>query len=169
MGVANANLLIMESLPVVDFSSPDKKETASRIVHVMETVGFLYLDNVPGYNIEAEEELMEANKWFFSLSLEKKLSVARYLYNNKNRNFYRGYFGLDKDYSSYKEGYEFGQDSSTCPGYDRETDDGFPLTENNVWPQPDPNETEDERKFYTKFKETVGKHYMYILYNIHVY
>ena len=79
----------MESLPVVDFSSPDKKETASRIVHVMETVGFLYLDNVPGYNIETEEELMEANKWFFSLPLEKKLSVARYLYNNENRNFYR--------------------------------------------------------------------------------
>lgn len=150
----------MESLPAVDFSSPDIKGTASRIVHIMETVGFLYLDNVPDYNVQVEEELLEAHKWFFSFPLEKKMRVARYLYNKQSGNFYRGYFGLDKDYSSYKEGYEFGQDSFTWDDYQpNNSDEGFPMTEENVWPQPDPNDSQEERDKYIKFKETVGNHF----------
>ena len=149
----------MESLPAVDFSSPDKEGTASRIVDIMESVGFLYLDNVPGYNLQVEQELLDINRWFFTLPHDKKMSVARYLYNKKNRLFYRGYFGVDKDYSSYKEGYEFGQDGTTCPGYKLDTDEGYPMTEENVWPEPDPDDSEEEKEKYKKFKEVVVEHY----------
>ena len=66
--------IIMESLSVVDFSSPDRKETASRIVHVMETVGFLYLDNVPGYNIRRSRGRTNGGKQMvlFSTSREER-------------------------------------------------------------------------------------------------
>ena len=149
----------MDSLPIVDFSSPDTEGTASHIVHIMETVGFLYLDNVPGYDLQEEAELFEINKWFFNLPEERRLRVARYLYNKENRVFYRGYFGVDKDYSSYKEGYEFGQDSITSPGYKLTSDEGFPVTEANVWPEPDPSDSQEEKERYAKFKEVVVKHY----------
>ena len=149
----------MDTLPIVDFSSTDTEGTASRIVHIMETVGFLYLDNVPGYNLEEEAELLEINKWFFNLPKERRLKVARYLYNKNNKVFYRGYFGLDKDYSSYKEGYEFGQDSITSPGFKLTSNEGLPVTEENAWPEPEPSDSQEEKERYAKFKEVVVKHY----------
>ena len=39
----------------------------------METVEFVYLDNVPGFNKEFEENLHKAASWFFSLPVDEKL------------------------------------------------------------------------------------------------
>jgi len=45
----------MESLPVIDFPNPDRHELTKELTKAMEVVGFVYLDNVPGYNKEVEE------------------------------------------------------------------------------------------------------------------
>lgn len=50
----------MESLPVIDFSNPDRHELAKELTKAMKVVGFVYLDNVPGYNREVEEKLYKA-------------------------------------------------------------------------------------------------------------
>ena len=71
-----------ETIPVIDFSSPNRQEKAQKIVTAMESVGFLLLDKVPGHN---EQELRSWVNWFWSLSKEKKMSIARRKYNSKNR------------------------------------------------------------------------------------
>ena len=50
------------SLPIIDFSSPNRLATAKVLTEAMETVGFVYLDNVPGFNKEdilcTEQEIL---------------------------------------------------------------------------------------------------------------
>lgn len=48
---------VMDSIPVVDFSNPDREANSKELVRAMETVGFVYLDNVPGYNSSVEKKL----------------------------------------------------------------------------------------------------------------
>ena len=72
----------MESLPIVDFSLADRKEKSKQITWIMETVGFLYLDNVPGYD---EQELRKYTDWFHDLCKEKKMKVARKAYNPESK------------------------------------------------------------------------------------
>ena len=67
----------MESLPVIDFSNPDRHGLAKELTKAMEVVGFVYLDNIPGYNREVEEKLYKAASWFFSLPLDEKLHVSQ--------------------------------------------------------------------------------------------
>lgn len=55
-----------QNLPVIDFSpNADRKGNAKRLAVAMESVGFVYLDNVPGYNEEVEARLHKAAQWFF--------------------------------------------------------------------------------------------------------
>ena len=145
----------MESLSVIDFSSPDREKNAQEIVRTMETVGFLYLDNIPGYDVHHEEQLLSYTKWFFDLSLEKKTKLATRKYNKQSKRIYRGYFGLDHNYSSYKEGLELGP----YPDYREDSVDvasGLPLMEENVWPQPNDGEKSDA---YDQFRAFMVKHY----------
>jgi len=81
----------MESLPVIDFSNPDRHELAKELTKAMEVVGFVYLDNVPGYNREVEEKLYKAASWFFSLPLDEKLRVSPRRWNKDAAGVYRGY------------------------------------------------------------------------------
>jgi isopenicillin N synthase-like dioxygenase len=69
-------------LPVIDFSSPDRLKKAQEIVRAMETVGFLFLDKVPGHD---ERVLRKWVDWFWSLSKEKKMKIARKRYNPTNK------------------------------------------------------------------------------------
>ena len=62
---------------------------------------------------------------------------------------YRGYFGVNKVGSSYKEAYEIGKD---MPKDDPNYKTSFPISEHNVWPQA--VEGEDEAQ-YSKFKEVM--------------
>ena len=150
----------MASIPVIDFSSADRAKTAREIVQAMETVGFLYLDNIPGYDKNYEEELLRYTKWFFTFPLEKKLQLATKKYNKSSKQQYRGYFGLDENYSSYKEALEFGP----YPDYRYDPADvasGLPITEENVWPEPDESERHDPLrcKEYQDFKTFMTNHY----------
>ena len=74
---------IMDSLPVVDFSLSDRGENIKQVVEAMETVGFLFLDNVPGFD---ESVLRKQVDWFYSLPLEKKMTLARRMYNPQSTN-----------------------------------------------------------------------------------
>ena len=80
-----------QSLPVVDLSSLDRQETAKTLIKAMETVGFVYLDNVPGYSKEAEAEFLTVAKRFFSMSLEEKLRYSPKRWNKDAKGVYRGY------------------------------------------------------------------------------
>ena len=68
----------MASLPVIDYQENDRKELARKVVHSMETLGFMFLENVPGYD---EDELRWCVDFFFSLPQRKKLDIARRKYN----------------------------------------------------------------------------------------
>lgn len=69
------------SLPIIDMSNPDRQETARKLTKTMETEGFVYLDNVPGFNKQVETELLEAAQRFFSLPLEEKLRYSTKKWN----------------------------------------------------------------------------------------
>ena len=145
-------------MPVVDMSeatvSGNRLAVAKRLVHAMETVGFLYLDGIPGYN---EDELLECVKWFFDLPLERRLEVAKKQYNPTSKQLYRGYFGLNPEDVSYKEGYEFGLE--LCQD-DEVVKSAFPLYEPNIWPSP---ATEEEKQRISKFKDTISSYYKIML------
>ena len=65
---------------MIDYSSDvSRADQAAKVVLIMETVGFLFLENVPGYN---EDELRWCVDFFFEeMPAEKKLQVARIMYN----------------------------------------------------------------------------------------
>ena len=86
----------MESLPIINFSSPDRLATAKELKKAMETVGFVYLDNVPGFNKEVEENLHKAASWFFSLPLDEKLRVSPKKWNPGAKGVYRGYIPINE-------------------------------------------------------------------------
>ena len=75
----------------------------------METVGFVYLDNVPGFNKEVEENLHKAASWFFSLSLDEKLRVSPKKWNPDAKGVYRGYVPINEAEDHLREQYEMGE------------------------------------------------------------
>ena len=116
-------------IPIIDFSQPtqSRDKLASEIVNALETVGFLFLDNVIGYDSDLIER---ATKWFYSLPENTKHSLACKSFNPQNKNVYRGYFPANAQNSSFKEGYEIGEELS-----EKEIIEiGFPLYERNQWP-----------------------------------
>ena len=74
------------TIPVIDFSSSNRQKKAQQIIIAMESVGFLFLDKVPGHD---ELELKKWVDWFWNLSKEKKMSVAKRRYNPKNKHVRR--------------------------------------------------------------------------------
>ena len=65
---------------MIDYSSDaSRADKAAEVVGIMETLGFLFLENVPGYD---EDELRWCVNFFYEeMPSEKKLQVARILYN----------------------------------------------------------------------------------------
>lgn len=122
----------MTSLPVIDFSSACSDAVAARdLVHAMETVGFVYLDNVPGYDRQQEQRLLDETKWFFSLPLEEKLLVSPKKWNKQSKNVYRGYVPINVEKNYLREHYLVGDD---LPGDDPDKYSGNPLYEDSPWP-----------------------------------
>ena len=140
----------MDCLPIVDLASLDREANAKAIVEAMETVGFLLLENIARYD---EESLFNAIEWFFALPPEKKMTVTRKKWNKQAKSIYRGYFPVDDDSISYKEGYEFGPEVSPD---DPELVTAAPFVEHNVWPEG--GEGEDEEPF-RRFQETITSHF----------
>ena len=72
---------------------------------------------------------------------------------------YRGYFGVNRVGSSFKEGFEMGLD---LPEGDPDIQSGFPLTESNSWLRPD--DDQDTQPF-DRFRETMERYYS-LLYGV---
>lgn len=117
------------AIPVVDFSNPtqSRDKLARKIVDALETVGFLFLDNVVGFNSDLIER---TTRWFYNLPETIKHSLSCKYVNSKNKNIYRGYFPANAQNSSFKEGFEI------CEDLQKEEINriGFPLYEHNQWP-----------------------------------
>jgi isopenicillin N synthase-like dioxygenase len=99
-----------ESLPIIDLAplqdpqvKPEAlKELAATIRHTFETVGFAYLVN---HNVNLNhKELFDNTREFFALPQEEKLRLAKKTFVPTNTNTYRGYFPVQKNDTSYKEG-----------------------------------------------------------------
>lgn len=135
----------MESfdIPVIDFSSPDRQDTARQLIKAMEATGFVYIDNIPGFD---QQSLKQAALWFFSLPLEKRLQVAPKKYNKESKGIYRGYYPLIPEDTSLKEFFECAGELSPD---DPLIKDGHPLYESTPWPEEDT----------LPFREIVMKHF----------
>jgi isopenicillin N synthase-like dioxygenase len=81
-------------IPVIDLSNPDRKANAKKLAEAMETIGFAYFDNIPGYSIEAEKAALRAIKWFFSLPSEKKMECSPKRWNENSKSIYKGYYPM---------------------------------------------------------------------------
>lgn len=101
----------------------------------MESVGFVYLDNVPGCNKEVEAQLHEAATcFFFSKPLEEKIVVSPKNWNKDSPGVYRGYVPINLDQSHLREQYEMGE---VLPEDDPDRSSGNPLYEPTPWPNED--------------------------------
>ena len=127
-------IVSMEILPVVDFSNPNRQAKAKQLTEAMETVGFVYLDKVPGYSVEVEESLHKAAVWFFSKTLSEKLTVSSRNWNPKALGVYRGYVPINVAEGHLREQYEMGE---VLPNDDPDRNSGNPLYEPTPWPQED--------------------------------
>lgn len=78
-------------LPVIDLKKaqdPAKRlDVARKLVHALETVGFLYIDNAKDLD---SQKLLTNTRWFFSLPDEEKQQLSRRQWNPFSRNRYRG-------------------------------------------------------------------------------
>ena len=137
----------MTSIPCVDISKADRQEIAAELVRALENVGFLYLDNVNGFN---SDELYRATEWFFNLPEEKKKEVATVRWNPKSKNAYRGYFPAEEGGSSFKEGlelcHEVGPDDPDAKRV---------LYETNQWPVED--STVPFRQIMSKYQDDMNR------------
>ena len=131
----HAVLQIMDSasLPIIDFSNHDRQDTAMKLAEAMETVGYVYLDNVEGYNKEVEAELLQAAKWFYSMPLEEKLRYSPKKWNKDAKGVYRGYIPLPPDTTEHRlvERFIMGE---ILPDDDPERRSGNPLYEPTPMP-----------------------------------
>ena len=122
----------MTSIPVINFSSDcSDAVVAQDLVHAMETIGFVYLDNVPGYDKEQEQRLLDETKWFFSLPLEEKLLVSPSKWNKQSKSVYRGYVPISVENNYLREHYLI---ADHVPDDDPDKQ-GNPLYEDSPWPE----------------------------------
>ncbi len=132
----------MDTIPVIDFSEPDRQQTAMKLVKAMKEVGFVYLDNVPGYDKQLEDQLLQATKWFFGLPLEEKIKLSPKVWNSSATTVYRGYVPINIERDQLREQYETNE---TLPDNDPDRLSGNPFYEATPFPYPD---REDGKKFH---------------------
>ncbi|XP_063439227.1 uncharacterized protein LOC134720708 [Mytilus trossulus] len=122
-------------LPIIDLSKSKthRDELSRQLVNALETVGFLYIDNVDGADFE---KMFQCSKWFFDQSNEIKRKVMRNYWNPENTNLYRGYFPVVEDYPNHNECFEFGRDISID---DKDNNPENWFYERTPWPKEDAN------------------------------
>ncbi|XP_052795416.1 uncharacterized protein LOC128228261 [Mya arenaria] len=120
-------------LPVIDLKEAhtSREALATKVVYILENVGFAYIDNVPGIDYD---RLWDACQWFFPKPMEFKEKLMRKQWNPENSNVYRGYFPVVKGEPSRKEAFEFGKD---VPPDDTSVSDSNWMYEKSTWPPED--------------------------------
>lgn len=105
-------------IPVIDIAnlfgvrSDARDSTDAAIMAAAESSGFMVVTGLPGdagASPEARRELLR----FFTLSAERKHSLARQKFVPANPNIYRGYFPTQEGQATYKEGIDLGPDLVT--------------------------------------------------------
>ena len=119
-----------------------------KLTKIMEEVGFVYLDNVPGFGKQLEEQLLQAAKWFFDLPLEEKVKLSPKVWNSSAKTIYRGYIPINIERDQLREQYET---SETLPDNDPDRLSGNPFYEATPFPYPD---REDGIKFHQLIDST---------------
>ena len=137
-------------LPIIDFSCTDRLANARKLTQAMETVGFVYLDNVPGFDSGVQGQLHDAAKWFFSLPLEDKIALSPKSFNESAAGIYRGYVPINVSRGHLREQYEMGED---LPVDDPCKMSGNPLYEQTPWPPA------GSRPEAASFRELMLKHH----------
>ena len=133
----------MESIPVINFSDPDRLRRAKDLTKAMAEVGFVYLENIPGYDKQLEDKLFQASKWFFGLPLQEKLKISPKKWNPSAKGVYRGYIPIDIERDQLREQYETGE---TLPEDDPFRLSGIYLYEPTPYPYPEQVEGIEFRK-----------------------
>ena len=89
--------------------------------------------NVTVYHfyVHLTDQLLQYTKWFFSLSEEIRMSLARKHWNPLSTNSYRGYYPIIPGVTDFKEGIEFGQE---LPPDDPDILSDNYMYESNAWP-----------------------------------
>lgn len=120
-------------LPIVDLekAKTHPKEVAEVVVHGLEKIGFLFIDNAEGID---QDKLLRCCKWFFGQPLEYKKTIMRNFWNPENKNIYRGYFPVVEGEPSRKEGFDSARD---VPPNDPEVSPKNWMYENTPWPEED--------------------------------
>ncbi|KAF2362019.1 Non-hem dioxygenase N-terminal domain [Trinorchestia longiramus] len=97
------------SLPVIDLallSTPEgKQQLQQQVLEGLTGPGFLYLDNVPGYEMP---DLHECTLWFFRLPLEERMRISKKMFKPDASHTYRGFFPVQPGQQSHKEALEVG-------------------------------------------------------------
>ena len=135
-------------IPVIDLSDSDRQGNGRKLAKAMETIGFVYLDNIPGYDEDTERGLLKAAEWFFSLPLEDKIRVSPKNWNKDALGVYRGYVPIDTEKGHLREQYETGE---TLPEDDPDVVSGNPLYEPTPWP--------NEEGASLPFRRTMATHH----------
>jgi len=123
------------SLPIIDLAKArdpgQRLAVARQLVNALETVGFLFLDNVAGYDADL---VLRHAKWFFKLPQPHKDRLVRNMWNPRNKNHYRGYFPTIDGEVSFKEGFEMGQERAPLDNAATQATPPF-FVEPNPWPE----------------------------------
>ena len=83
---------------------------AAEIVAEFKTVGFLRLEDIPGF---IDQELLDEIKWFHSLPFDTKMKISLKRFGGGTSNQYRGYMPLVDGVNVYKEQTDFGNNEFT--------------------------------------------------------
>ena len=94
-----------DEISKISEDSKEFSEISTEIVHEFKNVGFLRLENIPGFN---DEEFLEQIKWFHALTFQEKMKMSLKRFQPENLNEYRGYMPLVDGVKVYKEQTDFG-------------------------------------------------------------
>eukprot|EP00128_Syssomonas_multiformis_P008769 Colp12_sorted_trinity150504_noHs@32600 len=120
-----------KAVPVVDledWQTGRKEDVVSALKRACTEIGFFYVKN-HGVHAESVPNVLKHASKFFGLPLEEKLKVARRRYNPNSTHIYHGYFPVEENQTSHKEGFDVGSESP-FKGETRNT----MFHETNLWP-----------------------------------
>ncbi|RXG70145.1 hypothetical protein Avbf_01028 [Armadillidium vulgare] len=141
----------MVLLPIIDLNLKDgerRHEVRKNLLEALTKFGFFYLKGVPSYDAE---ELLNLSKWFFNLPKDVKFSLTKKMFKENATHYYRGYFPVQKNEISYKEGFEVGPHNVKKEDKIYLCKEEKILEENNQWPR-----TENEEEESTKFEFVIN-------------
>ena len=94
-----------DEISKISENSKEFTEISTEIVNEFKNVGFLRLENIPGFN---DEEFLDQIKWFHALTFQEKMKMSLKRFQPENLNEYRGYMPLVDGVKVYKEQTDFG-------------------------------------------------------------